>query len=848
MIPMTVFSRYNYAYVKNKKSRLPLLVLCVFVVVMMFTIIKAVPIVINSFAKDTTKSLYGNSDLYIMGSNDNREPITTYARMPQEIRDNSEYISYSFAVPGLNNYNERISSALIMGVNYNELEGYNPIDFYEGNPSELKLNEIIISRALADEQHISVGLDTNIVYLGKAYKMKVVGIAENEGMFKIKSQNLFLVSKQTMQNIVAIPVDVMFNICMIKLSPDSEVSVDRAYELLKAAYSNWNVGISDEDPEVTGILNLSMSPIIVCGIIVLIYALFACYMIVKRTMTTTLKQFSVQVFISESKTRDYFDVLIQSLYYGGASALLSGLLVNSVFEAALGSSRGHVIRSVGLDYFASVILFGAIFAVFTSLVSAIAVKKSGYEQNEKSKEMDSKAFFYYLSSVLIILVASTIVASLQPKGRIEWLSIVVFALVVLATLILLPHIIRVLILLINKFIKNKSVDRDYRTHTSFLYNSLIGSSRIIFITIFLVGFIFSTTQTIQTSVMAESKIDYYSISIDNINDGKGYFITQKLYGLPIVKRVYEVTTVQNTTLHFEGSEQELKIVRGMKPTDVDKIYGKIILTDKTSVIKKLSSTNNNILLSSSYHYLHNLNTGDKVHLSLPIDGGEELVEFVIAGFVDTVEGSNKYAILNIDVLNKFTDTNRSNGVLIDVDELDADELNAYIKSEFGSDYVVNSAYESNRLNLELSELPARVFAYLNNFIMVLAVLFIPLGIYWDVRRLSSQIRFAKTSGNNKKKLIATYILQQFFVIIASIVAAIGLLFILSTAIENMYIMSGSYLPLVIAWRDIILCTGLIIIISAIGTTAILLTKLEDYAYKDPAKKVRGASPQYKNKK
>lgn len=816
---MKIVARYTGANIRSNRSRIPLIVLCVAVAVIMFGCSISMPKIVRNYADNAIRSVYGNSDMYISGSVDNSNQITSRYYVPDEVDAASEYIVSIFALNGTISFNSHTETANVFGVDYEDVKKFNEPVILEGVAENLSPSQIVISKRYAESSGLTIGARCKFSFAGKIYNFKVAAIAEDSGIYQWKSMNNIIVSKSTISEIISsyIPVNSMFNICLIKLYDNSDENIAYVTGLLQKAYPDWGVNLTTDQQKYNLIIRQNTGPMIVSTSLVVLYCLFIILLTMALVFETRTRQFATMKCLGASFGFQLRSVIYESLIYGIFGGALGTLILRGMVEILLSMPHRYLFENLSIWYYISAFLFGLIFSTFASLIPAIKTLKKSIRQTMLPKSASKKATLTSQITAVSILSVALILEVVQPLGKAEWLSFILFFTIIICYLILIPYFLRYVLMLAKKVLRLNRFSIIY-TQNAFANANLKVVSRILLFSIFLIIFLSVSSSTIEWQGESRAGIDYYTVTVENIYDGQGGSVESAIKNNKNIQDTYRVTVYKGCNMYTQTREIAMNEIRGYSPRDIERIYGGYITGNKTEALHLISTEQNYILINEAYRYLYDIDIGDEFTLTIPTIPKSTSAKLIVGGYITMNEGDGYCGVMNIKDLNEITNVEGFNAMYIKIVESNANELIDSLQSNFATKYSITKFFESRRMIAEAYETPAMIFSWYTILIIFMSVVFAVVGLYLALRQNMSAHRTMNLLGMGRKQFVFTNIYQLLYVCIMCTGAAIGVVLFSVKQMQNMFLMFGVYFNVSVDWVSLILS-----IVSTIATIVVVCT-------------------------
>ena len=814
---MGILLKYVRSNIKSNKARIPLIILCLAGAVLMFFLSLGVIKVFDNYSevhRVNTIIIENSSNSYIL--------FGSLTEFPEEVEENAEYVATIFAAQGtVKDENTGVTvSANILATDYEDLVAYGEPNYINGqNLSNLGYGQIIIGNSMAEQFGLSVGAFCTINYSGTNYSLRVVAIAEDEGdIFEATANGNVIVSRSSMNEIIGFSCTNLFNICDVKMQDPSLNSW--AVSLLSETYPSFRISDPTQASYLDETVRRNKIPFSVSAFVVCVYCTYIIYLTMKLVFGERVKQFSTMKSIGASN-KDLFSCLMaESLLYGAIGGLI-GTSVGFILRLIIPQFYWEpIFYGITFKYYLLAFLFGLGMSVVGALIPAIVnVRKSIRQTMVDSRE--NKKFDIISQVVGLLLFTTAVVAVIvQKQGDMPILSTVFTSIAVFGAVLLIPYFLNAIVKFGSRMFKQRNFSFIYLKN-SFHSKNLMVIPRVLVFALFLVVFLVSLIASGEQSVLARFAIDDYNMQIANIGDGnesiEDYLYSVEIGGETVVDKVYLCTLIEEVSIKDTGSL--LNKIYGYDIDDIKYLYDGEIIGD--DAIEKLQSGGDYLLLNVQYNYVNHYQIGDSITFTKSSEIPDGETTFEIAGFVDTLEDDANMAITSRQILSGKLDVNKLNTIFFKINNTDlAGQVVALVRSNYSTvNYVVDaspiSVYDVCYAQMEL---PLKLFNGYIGIVVGLSTLCVIVALLLALKQSSKEHKTMNLLGMSRNKFVNIFMLQIFFVFIATSIIATLMFWMLTGQIQNIFFLFKAYIPVNIIWmRTIIvaLVCGISILIASL---------------------------------
>lgn len=800
---MNILFKYTKANIRSNKSRIPMIIICVAVAVMMFFTSIIVPKVFDNFFDLSKSVFYGDSDINIMNSGNNYVKFDTTINFPDIVRQNSEYVVHMFAINGVVKKDTRELSINVLGVSLDHLQTYNPLTFREGERvSQLKRGDVIISRGMAEEFGYKIGDTYMLQYQGVDYPgFRVAGIAENEGLFRFSSNENIIVSRDSVSAIIKLNTNYLFNICLVKLKDPS--MVDWAIEQLEASFPEFAVKNSQHDENLQTSLQQNKVPFLICAIIVCLFCLFIIYLTMGLVFSERVKQFATMKSMGATTFSLFRSSMLESVFYGlvgGGIGIILSFIIKSIAPFAFGLD---MFTGIGIPYYLIALVFGMVSSVVCAFIPAISSLRFSVRQTMIIGDEKSKKTHFWLQVLgLLLLLITVVVVIFQKQGQNKVLSAVIVLLGISSLILLTPYLINYTLKIVNKIFRRKNFTSIYNKNT-FINASTGMVTRILTFALTIVIMLTAFVDTV--GVLAEGRINvpYYNAKISRINNG-GAGVYSYVSNLRGVEEAY--ATVCFSSVKLVKTNSNIREFKGMTADDVTTVYSSLII-NKDVALAAFRETENAALLNVRYNYIEGYQINEEVDIY--IQSVDKTVTVKVVGFIDSMEQDTNFIVTKREFLAEQTDVLNFNEIVFRVTDEYHDQVMGKLRTQYNAlSYSIVSVVESRKAGLKMFEWPLLVFQAYNGVIIVLSTLCVVIGLMLALRKTIHVHKTMNLLGMDKPAFLKAFMMQMLYMIVGSILTSMFIIFMLITSFENVVLLAGLYIPITTPWLDMLMMAGI----------------------------------------
>lgn len=443
-----------------------------------------------------------------------------------------------------------------------------------------------------------------------------------------------------------------------------------------------------------------------------IFILFAIILVLQSTLTLIFEERKSQIGIIKilggNNRFSFIAILIEFLIYSLPAIIISYLIGNLIVNSGLkyiGSSLRYQIPLKSTIYGTLLVFFGIIIITTYNYLRIFKTSHIKLSTNHRInyKENSLINFIIFLISIILLISIKYIKLDIEVKALIY--IILAFILIFLTCRLLLTILKYIL-----KYKKRKNL-------FTLISPNVLNDNKIVkqVINVLIISFIII--------VFLSGLRDYIykrgNLIKDNINIDIA--ITNVVNKMDVtyneLKEHENISSIDKAYLYKNVYIKEVNAVFWYNVSvDANKINNYFNIHVDSKIIDLLNDKNTPyILLPIKYHYIYDLNIGDKVTLTLNNSYDNE--EFHIVDFIDI--GISDFIITNINVLNKYKELN-PNSILLNLNNNDKDFRIDFIKEYNKNMYQV---IDFNLLIGNMINLFYEIMQYLIYIIIVMIICF-----------------------------------------------------------------------------------------------------------------------------
>lgn len=693
------------------------------ILILIVLIITTATFLINFGLKDSLIDMYtkeyssftGDTDIIISSNN----PINDEDIKSSDI--NKRFEVSTFNTNGIVEVNQKVKSILLIGTDLSEFKSLDNIVIADGEKSNLKDDEVIISQKTADALDVELGDEIKITLANEDKILKVASIAASAGVYLNEFDNyVFIVTKET--------VNKYYNfenkINTVYLGVDSK-SINDEIRYLKDNNKDLQIREAVNSADINEMVSPISGGLTVALVIVLLMSI---YIITSVFNVILIERMSVMgTFRSIGATKLQTTAIIVSEgalngVVGGALGVAAGCFGIRVITDKLNNLKEFGVETV-VDYKLSNILFAFIFAVVVSIISVLISVLKANKNSTKDIILNTAQTAYKLSRKRVIfgflMLILAVVVNSQNKYNLL-LSILVIVLVVVGIILVTPFIVGIFSRLLEKVLAIFSGEVQL-ANKNLRNNKLVISSVILSsLMIGLIIMIFSISSSLNSYITGIQGRAGYDIFINNL---------PKQYEevLDKVKETDGVTDAYNdflNTINIEYNGQVINAV-GVRPLNSENGFFKFFnkeftFDDEDSKVEDELSGKKNIFLDKYLAYMNNIELNDTVTLISRDDSFDD-VEYNVAGFFDSTVASNKkVALVSFDNFKESFSIYNPYQMLIKADK-DVKDVRNTIASNLNDNSIKVTTVE-DIVNYQKENTFDRIFKIINMFVIFAVVM------------------------------------------------------------------------------------------------------------------------------
>lgn len=671
---------------------------------------------------DQIKKQIGTADIVVA---EGERPEYKYFSMEpaMTIADKVEYIIDGVIGHGYYNGNAGEKTVDLYGIDLNDLQTFNPIQYAVNHKDEaFEGNKVIISSPFSEETGLSLGDEVTFKIEDKQYTFDVYAISYPVGPFTNDTQSLQAVMpKDTYASIVNAKNDDVRIICMkLKNIDDKEVIIRE----LSGLYPNNSVREAISQRELDQrVGTLSVSFIIIAVVVFLLSAfiILSSFQVIVLERLPLLGTFR-SIGVTKSMTNGI--MLLESVLYsifGGALGCLGGvgilyylsrMMSPAWLEVKAEFTPVHIIVA-----FASAIVL-SLAASIAPIIKASKISIKDIVLNSFSAARPKNRHKFFLGILLVMLrIILPVVVPYQMGMMVNTLCLVI---TVIGVVLLTPYLLEAGVSLFEKINPLVFGNEGAIAAMNLRRNkSMLGSVTLLTIgiaSLLMINVVTSSVLNGMAGVFTDISAFHVYTSPNQRNDT----LEKDLYSILQITAVYSFYTALG--VFVPDKNDEISVIEDIDP---EKYLNHMNITfdDGKNTLKELED-GRNILVSSVVRNKMDLKEGDT--LTLNMEAGN--IDYTIIGFFDsTIYGSN-YAMVSAQNLKEDMQMEhysfmyiKCTGSAIDV----AEQIKQRFPDRFKDVYTIEELIENDRKNNGM------VFYLLNAF----SILSMLIGIFGVVNNL-----------------------------------------------------------------------------------------------------------------
>ena len=721
---MRILLKYTLKSIGERKFRAFLIIFAIALSCGLFLSSTRLSDNIGTMFLDKIKSMYGTIDLIVYPAEHTGQSfvsMTSYREVEDEIEAAIPYIASS----GTYSLGEKRKSwqISISGYNIEDYLKFNKLKILEGDTSDFRGNQIILSEQALNELGVKVGDTFDMTISGAKRKVTVCAVADKVGMFSDEKSGF----------VGMMPFDTISrynhtngNPSMIYLVAKKGANVKALLEEIQQNHSKCKVEQPFDEETIKQELSSITVPFLMMTCIVVFMSAFIIYSCFKVIMLEKLPVVGTFRSIGADKKMMNRVLLLEALFYGAAGGICACLLgigclygLEKMMSGMIMDGSCEVNLEVPMSSFIITFALGVVMAVLSTIAPILSVSKISLKDiilnNRPHKK--SKTLRNCIMGIIFIIVAFLIAKAIQ--GNIAILTTLLgFFLVIIGVIKILPVIVLWLSKIIGVFFQAVFGNIGELATKNIKKNKSVLNS----ITLITIGMSVLLTISTMTKNMQITVFDVYGDLKCELMGYVGGFDDQRLKMLRRidgVDNVIECIEEYRKVNEFEGKNVYIEAISTTQLTPyVDfKIAG-----DEEALLKKLQ-TGRYMILNDFVQNRYKVKEGDQI--TLDFDGKPR--EYTVIGFMDTQWNNSQMALVPIKYYRQDSKINEYSWFYMSLkpqaDEAKViedieDHLNGdYSRIDTVQNFAVNNAEQNNQIMSMIS-----VFAILAMVIGIVGVL------------------------------------------------------------------------------------------------------------------------------
>ena len=762
---MGIITKFTKANIKSAKTNSFVLIFSVAICSIIFILSLVIPYYMRAYTVKLARGIYGNADFYLM-PNSNSQRFASTKIIPDSLRNECEYIYGFFIFYNQFTVNNVSENYTVIGVNYDELNNFNPLNLTTEVKS-LGDNEIIISKTMAEKWNANIG-DLFVVEAtgGYKYAVKVVGIGEDDSsIFSLNSP--IVVSKSFMKKLSGgVFNDGMFNLLIVKLKDSSSVTeISREFTNL---YTNFAVSYVGDLTDINVLISSLTTPFLVIAAIVILFCVFIIILCCNLIFTDRLKQFATLKCMGATNRQLILSLLIESFIYGLIGGVFA-IVFCMILVTILNNAGFEYIISIPFMYYFYMMLFAIGFSVIFSLFPAIANSKKSIRQTMIISTKSKYRNVVYITLGSLSLLCAIICNIIYIYNPYTIATIIMMFAYIIGIVLIAPYIVwlivKTFLLIFGKIAGFAGV---------YTKSNLLSSPMQMVVKLMCFGFIIFFVLNSLPYIMDKGMNEYtQSLSSDlqvseirkDIN-----VVVEDIKNLDNIK--YIMIGDHYLSKYDYLNDVPIDNLFAYRAEDIENIFSSKV-NEADAITKIKNSDKAYILLAPGIANVYGYEVGDLVSLKIE----NEYIVFEVAGIVDTMENFSKLAIVNIGYLNNYFGTDISKKIFISINDYSTNKDILYnqllaLPSLTGAQVTDTASmiYAGVETTKEVLFL-IYFYAYL---VMILSFITIAIGLLLCLKQNIQQHKIMALLGMNDKIFLKSfYFMLSFIITISVLLAYIG---------------------------------------------------------------------------
>ncbi|NLT19313.1 MAG: FtsX-like permease family protein [Clostridiales bacterium] len=664
------------------------------------------------------------------------------------------------------------------------LHDIKPVYPQSKNPSEILMDQIIISKAFADYQNLEVGDTVELSVLGESAPFYVEIIAENQGYF-YNNPNVILGVSGYISYLMDWNLGKIYN--RIYISVNDQYDIQNVMDSISEDpnFSHAEVKQSFDEEETHERVSTLTTLFDFAGVAIIILSLLMIYKLYQlmfyKKISDTIKLKVIGLSTRKIALLYAFESLILSTFGSLLGALVAVPSLNLMISSALPDASS----SVSLAYIFISFFSGIILSLGISLLPIISSTRRSIRENMNYSKSPRKKYPILISIILVlvyvvlIILENSIPAIKGVMGLINTIfAPAVFMSVVPIISIIFGHLLR------------KS-----RFKTVSLSSIYIGKNENLNIAIqlFTISVMFAIFISNSLNVTT-GYTEYYSVySRDKlIITNSGSLSEEELLSIDNSSGITDVIP----TLEIQGqaifsNDTKSVFAVGIDGEDLSSFFNVTSSMNMAELEAKLSESDKYIVVSDSFRYTKNLSLGD----TFVLEYKNVRKEYEIVGFVSTNYNIGKVVFINRGVLSN--DFSLDNQNLIYLTSSSLSESASFISALF-PDHNIQVIKLSSFVQptIKSNEALNTFLRYFSIFIIFMVFAGVIINIIMSrVQRKTDETRLMLLGVSKKLSLLYSFLEGVLLGLPSTILAFLGGISMLSSSISAT-IFFGFYQPFV----------------------------------------------------
>ena len=652
---------------------------------------------------------------------------------------------------------------MVLGVDYEEFENYSPMKPIETNFSSFDGQKVFISTKVASSLNVEINDIIPLFTDGQEKDYTVVGIYENEGLFKYDGEEAFS---------VIVPKE---NLAMYNNDHNNCTTVLGCVD--KNSVVDWSNQFNENNDL---ICTQNYDEVLIKGQFEWIQTPLIFMLIITLMMSTFIISCTFKVIVNE-RLPIFGTFFSQGATYGQVNRLLlKEGIIYGMFGGLLGCVAGYYLTqfvsnysvfgmniakfekySVNTIYYLIGFLFAIILSSVTVLFTVRSIKKMQLKEVILNLISTIQSNRKQMLIVGIVCVCLTAIMSILEEKVSYVLSIPCVCIFLVGAIILIPYIIMIICVPIAKFFRGKSIVAMLAFQNVATTTILKNNITLIAVCIMSITIISSLSASI-TDVINGS---YHRMNFDvcaNINISKSEEFGEKLY---LEFPDSEIYTVGSITSYLD--DDTLKAIN-MYYVDTENYAGfddYMEFENKEKQLAELNEIENGIILSKRMAKTYGIKQGDFIKLAV----SDSTYEMLVTSIVDC----KMYASGNYNIISKKTaetmfsyDNPTQYYIQTDLSKEDVkDKLKGYGAEIIDKDDLIEDSENEMKQFIDILS----VFSYI---MMIMAAFGIISNVMISFIQRKKEMAVYTSLGMSNYKKVALLLLESLFMTLLGIILGV----------------------------------------------------------------------------